>query len=450
LLSRLRWTAYVAWQLPFQARFPFRSPEAIERVQAVRVQNIVEHAYRTVPYYRETLDRLGLRPGDFRVARDLERLPILERGQLQRDPEYFLSAAHAADPRTELASGGTTGQRCTVYYDSATLFHNTAMAAREESMHGGILGRRLGYRKLRLAKPRSSGAAIRAHTHQRGLIPSRLPFERDTFSMYEPPSEIIRYTNRTRPDVLGGFGSVLDNLFSYASRSGKLVHRPKLVTFGSDALSARGRQIIAEEFGIPVFGSYSAVEMLTVGFECDQHRGYHLNVDTCALRVVGPAGESLPAGQSGDVIVSNLMNRATVLLNYRLGDVATLGAEPCPCGRSLPLLASVDGRRDEWFERPSGYAVHTQQVRELLRGERTIARWQAVQEADGLVKMALVLDADPDPTATRERMRRKLRELMGEDAPIEVVVVDAIPPGPSGKHRPILSRRHSLVPGPPT
>jgi hypothetical protein len=42
---------------------------------------------------------------------------------------------------------------------------------------------------------------------------------------------------------------------------------------------------------------------------------------------------------SGEVVVSNLVNRETVLLNYRLGDVAASLPDRCPCGRSLPLLS---------------------------------------------------------------------------------------------------------------
>jgi hypothetical protein len=47
-LNRLRWTAYLAYYLRGQARFPFKSLDAIKRAQARRVQSIVFHAYRTV------------------------------------------------------------------------------------------------------------------------------------------------------------------------------------------------------------------------------------------------------------------------------------------------------------------------------------------------------------------------------------------------------------------
>jgi phenylacetate-coenzyme A ligase PaaK-like adenylate-forming protein len=110
-------------------------------------------------------------------------------------------------------------------------------------------------------------------------------------------------------------------------------------TYSSDSLSSSVRRLIAEKFGLPVLSTYEAVEAFKIGFECHQRVGIHLNIDLYPVRVVNAQGEPLPDGESGDVVVSNLVNRATVLLNYRLGDIATKLSVPCPCGRSLPLLS---------------------------------------------------------------------------------------------------------------
>ena len=66
------------------------SPEAIGRRQSARIRSMVAHAYEGVPYYRETMRRLGLTPADIASAEDLRKLPLIERAQLQRDPEQFM------------------------------------------------------------------------------------------------------------------------------------------------------------------------------------------------------------------------------------------------------------------------------------------------------------------------------------------------------------------------
>ena len=106
-LSRLRWTAYLAYHARRQAELPFRAA-AIERVEAT-VSRMIAHAYQTVAHYRDALDRVGLRPHDIRTAADLARLPIIEPEDLQRDPRRFTSTAAPLSAYLHLRSGGSTG-----------------------------------------------------------------------------------------------------------------------------------------------------------------------------------------------------------------------------------------------------------------------------------------------------------------------------------------------------
>ena len=62
------WSVLLALQLRGQADFWFRPLAAIERQCDRRARNIIAYAYRHVPYYRDTLDRLKLHPADFRGA----------------------------------------------------------------------------------------------------------------------------------------------------------------------------------------------------------------------------------------------------------------------------------------------------------------------------------------------------------------------------------------------
>lgn len=58
-----------------QSRLPFLGAEVLRRVQERRVRATIAYACAHVPYYRETLRKLILRPTDFRDARDLAQLP---------------------------------------------------------------------------------------------------------------------------------------------------------------------------------------------------------------------------------------------------------------------------------------------------------------------------------------------------------------------------------------
>lgn len=76
-------------------------------------------------------------------------------------------------------------------------------------------------------------------------------------------------------------------------------------------------------------------------------RGFSRQPDHVAVRVVDENGKTLGPGSMGEIVISNLTNRATVLLNYKLGDVVPLGRSACHCGCTLPTIDVIEGRADD-------------------------------------------------------------------------------------------------------
>jgi phenylacetate-CoA ligase len=139
------------------------------------------------------------------------------------------------------------------------------------------------------------------------------------------------------------------------------------------------------------------------------------------------------------VIISNLINRASVFLNYRLGDLAAWLPGPCPCGRSLPLLSHVEGRSDDWIVLPSGQSVHPQAVVRVYRFYPEIWQHQTIQETPTRLRVSLVTDAAGDRQKIRESVTADLRRTLSEEIEVEIQFVDAIPRTPGGKVRRVIS-----------
>ena len=66
------------------------SPEQHREAQWLRLTRLIEHAYRTVPFYREAMQGLGMEPGDIRSVRGLRPAA----GALQ---SYYQPGTGAAD-----------------------------------------------------------------------------------------------------------------------------------------------------------------------------------------------------------------------------------------------------------------------------------------------------------------------------------------------------------------
>lgn len=439
--SQLHWSAYLAWHLRGQAQYPFRPLPLILRDQARRARAMVAYAYRHVPYYRETLDRLGLTPADFRTAEDLARLPVLETDLYRRDPERFRSHAQPKERYMELHTGGSTGIRRVIYHDTAALFQNAAHAERERCMITALVGHKLGYREtvITTTMEGSTPRRIQFFLRNHAWFPRQASIQRQYLSVFDPVEENVRLLNEFQPDVLHSNGSYLVTLFGYLKNSGQPFHHPQVVTYGSEGVSETIRRLIQEEFGIPILSTYQATETLKIGFECLEHQGFHLNIDLYPVRVVDPSGRTVAPGEGGEVVVSNLINRATVLLNYRLNDLATLHPKPCPCGRQLPLLSFLRGRGRDFLQRPSGELVHPD-VTATVVSRPEVWQYQVAQHARDHLSVKLVVAGDADRETTRAAIASGLAHVFGADTRVEIAFVDSIERTPGGKIKPILAQ----------
>ncbi len=399
-------TAYLAALAGFERRVPCWSAEWVERLQRRRLRAIVRHAYETVPYYRETMGRLGLRPGDLRTVADLAKLPLLDGEVVRVDPERFASARY--DDRSRYAfysSGGRTHIRRLVYWDRPSVLRRLARAERDRVVLARLVGQLWGQRQLFLLAPTSLAMEARDRWDTQTLQSAQLA-QRHRVSPDLPFAAVAEEIDAFRPQVVFSYGSYADQFTRFVADRGREIALPRVWVYGGDMLSPGGRELI-ESLGCLVYSTYQAAETGRLGFQCERRDGFHLNVDLCAVRIVDAAGETLPAGETGEIIVSNLHNRATVLLNYRLGDWGALAD-----GRvltSLDLLA-------------------------LFRAElRGALKAQVVHPARGVVRWRLVPLSSADRDALRRRLLERGRDVLGEGTRVEVEFAADIPAGAQGK-----------------
>lgn len=440
LATRIAWSGHVVRRAPFEARFPFRKPAEIERAQQRRLEATVAHAYEHVPYYRETMRRMGIGPGDIRTVPDLSRLPLIERDRLQRDPEYFVSRAEPLDSYVEMRSGGSTGDPVSIFHHPFSLFEQAVHSERRRSIISRLAGRRR-YRDALVADvPGARAGALqvaRAFRRLSFLSPS-VRVKRRRYAAVTPIEELIPQLDEFRPHVISSFGSFHETLFTHLLASGRRMNLPRVAVYGGDGISEPARAMIGREFGVEVLSTYTASEAFQIGFECERHRGHHLNVDLFPIRIVSEEGRNVPDGESGEVVVSNLQARGTILLNYRLSDVAARLPDPCPCGRTLPMLSWVQGRTDEWLEDSEGRRIHSQAVRVFMQDELDVLRFRVVQRARGVFHAALVVAPGADPDAITGRLTRRFESTFGEGTELSVSFVDSLPRTAAGKARPVI------------
>lgn len=451
-VKRLYWSAFVGLQALRQRGFAFRLPEEVRREQTRRLRRVVLHAWRFVPYYREMFRRLDLGPDDFRSVEDLARLPVLERRDIQTDPERFHSEALRRRTCYAIQTGGSTGAPISVRHELGAMLETAVHGQRyQEALAEAPPGRPSGSSRETWIFPsfRSNVHLYRQAWREHTILDRRPLASRQYIAMTEPFERVVELLNEYGPDVVHTYGSYLEALFAHLDKAGTPVHRFRAAGFGADGLSGQARRLLEERFGIPAFSLYAAVEAPSMGFECREHRGLHMNEDLYPVRLVDGSGRAVVPGERGEVVVSNLVNRAMVLLNYRLGDLAALLPGPCPCGRSLPMMSYPEGRSYDWFELPSGRSLTAFAVNQAFRDEPGVLQYQLVQEDPRSYRIAVVVREPFDLAAFEARAAARLAGLVGEPVALRAATVPAIARTETGKVRPFISMCRGASPAAP-
>lgn len=429
-------SARILRRLPAQRRIAMLSGDDYEEESNRRLRQTVRYAARTVPYYRELFRRERIDPRDIRTAADLTILPILEKATLRDAPSSLRSSSKHGRHAISFSTSGSTGHPLTVNHDPLSLIDNFANCEAEKQVVREILGPQRGVKQISVIHGGSTLHKIWDAYRQWSFLP--VPTEESLLSVESPVGDVIEAINAAKPTILSGYGSYLEMLFRHVHGHGIKMHRPSLVSYAADAMTPGGRRMINDDFGIPVLSRYSAVESFRIGFTCKEQLGYHIRSDLCDVRIVDVNGQPVDAGVSGEIVISNLVNRGTVLLNYRLGDIGAFSGRACACGRPMPLLKDLEGRTEDILHLSNGELVHPRAVWAQVGKHREVTRYQFVQHEIDRFELRLVTKCKSDYERIAPAIRASLtKQLFG--ARIDCVHRGSLAPSAGGKFRPVIA-----------
>ncbi|OGP76086.1 MAG: hypothetical protein A2Z40_02035 [Deltaproteobacteria bacterium RBG_19FT_COMBO_60_16] len=173
------------------------------------------------------------------------------------------------------------------------------------------------------------------------------------------------------------------------------------------------RKRFQEEFGIQVRQAYGTADVGSLGYECFEAKGMHVN-DEIVMELLDPAtGKQVAPGEIGEVVVT-LPNTTYPLVRFATGDLSIYTNDPCPCGRTSARLLRIVGRVDQ-VTKVKGMFVHPEQVVQL---EKKVPEVFAVQlmisrtgHEDRMGIRAILGEGVLPSDALREKIAETAREL---------------------------------------
>lgn len=341
--------------------------EELRSLQLERLKETVLRVYHQVPYYREQLDALGLRPRDINKLEDVRHLPFTTKTALRDNYPYGLFAVPMKEIVRLHASSGTTGKPTVVGYSRRDLNTWSELVARVVTAAGvgdgdvaqvcfgyglftGAFGLHYGLERV--------GAAI---------VPSSVGnTEKQIMLMRDFGTTVLVGT----PTYALHMGEVAKNA---GVRPGDLKLRVGL--FGAEAWTEQMRAELEQLWGIRATDNYGLSEIMGPGVagECTAASGLHISEDHFLVEIIDPdTGEPRDLGEEGELVVTTLTKEALPIIRYRTRDITVLNEETCPCGRTHVRMRKVCGRTDDMLI-VSGVNVFPSQIESVLMDTKGVS-----------------------------------------------------------------------------
>jgi phenylacetate-CoA ligase len=149
-------------------------------------------------------------------------------------------------------------------------------------------------------------------------------------------------------------------------------------------------------------------------------------------------------GESGSILVTDLLNHAMPLIRYRIGDVASWLEGLCSCGRSLPRLHSVQGRVTDFLVGGDGRLVSGVFLATYVVAHRpSLGQVQIHQDRAGELLYRIRPGQNFCPAEDIPYLERTSRQYLGAATVIGWVLVEELPSEASGK---FLFSRSTVTP----
>lgn len=410
----------------------FASPLQLELIQVARLKRMLAHARERVPYYQKVLAKVALdrlRPGDLQPLRDL---PITEKAAVRGNPEAFLEDGKVEAKWIPWNTSGTTGMPMRFYYEAGAVSRQYAFVERYREQAGvSRFVRRAQFTGKLIAPENSRERFWRYDWANRCLLLSTVHLREDTIPEY------LRALQQFRPEYISGYPSSIALLAQAVLRRPELGLPLKAVLTSAETLLEEQRLVIGSAFGSRVYDQYGQTEMQSFWFECRYGR-MHAHPLFGLTEIVRPNGKPCAPGETGDVVLTGFLNRAMPLVRYRVGDRAAFSEESqCPCGRQMPIVAAIEGRKDDYiFSRERGWVGR---MDPSLKGVEGILECQFVQRDPDRLEI-LYVPAPEMQAGDLARLRKNLRQRLGEAIELHFVECAQIPRGANGKFRSVVSQ----------
>ena len=428
--------ADVAARLRELDRLQWKSPAEVARLQQQYLHQTLRYANAYVPYYQQVFQQAGFHPDD--ILKDpaaIQKIPLLSKSLIRQNADRLISVDPAKQAELyKIKTGGTTGEPLHFTKDALYRSYNIAHDYHVMTWAGWQIGQPQFW--LWGHVPDANPPAASLLTRAKEYLAAR--YDSNAFILSDESMGKFAAQIQKNP------GGILWSYVSTAHRFAQFIRdktypnlRLKAVYTAAEPLFESQRQFIQDVLRAPVFNNYSSIDTGDIASECNQHQGLHILARNCCVEVLRN-GRPAPDGEEGEFVITTLTNFGAPLIRYQIEDWGRKSNRQCACGRGLPLLEVVEGRKIDLFKTRDGRTVYGAFAKDLIPTLGDVRQFQVVQKSLDLLVFKIAHKGPLDQNRLA-RIAQVSKDALGENVEVRFEFVDRLPATPTGKHRYLVS-----------
>jgi phenylacetate-CoA ligase len=392
---------------------------------------IAKHAVEHVPFYRDWARENGLSSNDFQSIHSIKMFPIVEKEDLRKSPEKFLSELYAKKKVISMSTSGSTGTPIHIFCDQKSRTFHYAFFTRLRKWYGikkrakrvTFLGRVI------VSSTQKKPPFWRYDLIQRNLIMSAYHLSDEKLIHY------YKKIKKFRPEEIFGYASSIYRIAQFINEKELERLRIKAIITTAETLLPYQREAIEKAFDTQVVDQYGCAEMAFFAAQSPSGAMF-FHPEHAIIETLDNDRELPQFTGNGEVIATSLVNEVMPLIRYRVGDKISLADESDSFHPGFQRILSLEGRTDDVILTKDGRSIG--RMSPIFRSDKEIKAAQVVQDSGGTITI-YVVPTEQYTDEHRGLIYSEALERIGDSVPILIKEVNHVKIEPNGKFRPVKS-----------
>jgi phenylacetate-coenzyme A ligase PaaK-like adenylate-forming protein len=392
------------------------SAEKLQKLQFDRLVTLLKYAKENSPYYKEKFKNIDI--SDFKSIDDISVLPTISKKDIQENAnKMFINNSYAF---TVASTSGSSGDPLLLKRDNRSWAYLHANMYRLHTWHN-----------LPVAAKYANVMGISTKTSKHiAAFFKKIIFNRiNLVAVDMSDSALLNFTakvSRFKPSYIYGYPSAIADYAQYIKKNNfqdKVASISHIICHGEE-LEERYADQIKQGLNARIVNQYGCAETGMIGIECE-HGSLHI-----------PAESVVVENLNGELVITDLFNYVTPLIRYTIGDIGDVSSETCACGRNLPVIKNLEGKRRTIITTPDGRKVHTvffnSLFKDLVSSGFNIEKYQIIQKSKDFFYID-IKSSDTLSDKIKSIIDSKIKEKFGMKVTFEPRKVEQIKKYSSGK-----------------